>query len=138
MKIGLVIGIILPIILSFFSFLFVLNYTGIKDLGSGFAYFGEQGFIAGGYHGSWFENVLVPQVVTSYDYNENFIIAKQLPREQDDSELGLGTIFYPLGRNEQHYWIIIKDGSIVFGPMDLIRFNELREELNIPIKLRLE
>ena len=79
----------------------------------------------------------IPANVFSYDYNRQFIIAKQKPLLPPDP-LYDKEYLYPLGVDTVYYWIIIKKEHIVLGPMSLDAFNDAKVKYHVPNDLKLD
>ncbi len=73
----------------------------------------------------------VPYGVTKYDYNDDFIIAQQTPREFDDV-IDEREFDYKHGRDTSYYWVISKADSALWGPLDEQEFLACRKRLGIP------
>jgi len=125
--------------LILFLIIFSLNncssdYT--ENLGNGYFFVGE---------GSPLNKILneksnrgqVPENVISYDYNKDFIIAKQKP-DLPQSILYEKKYEYKYGANEFYYWLIVKDEYLVLGPFNLSEFNEVRQKYMVPNALEIE
>jgi hypothetical protein len=104
--------------------------TDSKNLGSGFVYNAEHKDIAG--------KMDIPPTIISYDYDKNFIIAKQKPKEFNEAIYDKMEYVYPLGRDTVYYWLIIKQEQKVFGALDYDSFQKLKREYNVPDKLILK
>ena len=79
----------------------------------------------------------IPATVISFDYNRQFIIAKQKPKIPQDP-LYEKEYLYPLGVDTVYYWIIIKKEHIVLGPMSLDAFNDAKVKYHVPNDLKLD
>lgn len=119
-------------ILIFILFLFLSQIldTNSKDLGSGFVYNSEHRHITG--------RIDIPPNVISCEYNDDFIIAKQLPTEIHNAIYDKMNYVYKYGKDNIYYWIIIHKDSIVLGPMDSLEYTKAREKYHIPEKLNLQ
>jgi hypothetical protein len=79
----------------------------------------------------------IPATVTHFDFNDKFIIAKQIPK------LPLDPLYdheykYNRGNKEYYYWIIVKESSLVLGPLSLGEFNNQKIKYKIPNSLILK
>ncbi len=79
----------------------------------------------------------IPATVIRFDYNRQFIIAKQKPLLPPDS-LYDKEYHYPLGTDTIYYWIIIKKEHTVLGPMNLEAFNDAKAKYHVPNDLKLD
>ena len=79
----------------------------------------------------------IPANVFSYDYNRQFIIAKQKPLLPPDP-LYDKEYLYPLGVATVYYWIIIQKEHVVLGPMSLDAFNDAKVKCHVPNDLKLD
>jgi len=73
--------------------------------------------------------VIIPYTVFSAGYDQNFIIAKQHPRE----------FTTPIDKSVTNYYIIpVKDNPMnrAIGPLTLKQFEEKRKELNVPDSIK--
>ena len=116
----------------------IYNPSTITKLGSNYTYYK-------GIDNIWYEypqkrgeaiprqKEMIPSNVLSYNYNSNFIIALQKPKEYDEA---YDTKYaYPLGRDTVYYWLIIKEKQKAIGPLDSTQFCEARKKYNVPDKL---
>lgn len=78
----------------------------------------------------------IPPDVIRYNYNDELIIAEQMPNKYDDIMYD-DTINYKFGRDVLYYWIIIKKSNFLIGPMNIIEFDKARIKYQIPEKLEL-
>ncbi|HRH71426.1 MAG TPA: hypothetical protein PLB89_18140 [Flavobacteriales bacterium] len=76
----------------------------------------------------------VPYGVTRYDYDDDFIIVKQNPREFDDV-IDPREFDYKHGRDTSYFWVISKANSGLWGPLDEREFIACRKRLGIPDEL---
>jgi hypothetical protein len=74
----------------------------------------------------------IPEKVTEANYDERFIIAKQLGFKNDLSEKLVKKI---PDESNISYWIIDKSNLQVFGPLSLDSFNEKKKELEMELNL---
>jgi len=108
----------------------------IENLGEGYFYRNEGGDL---------KDILskkplggqIPSTVIDFNYNKNFIIAKQHPKlPQDilyDKEHN-----YELGTDTIYYWLIIKKKNIVLGPLKNKEFIKVRKLHKVPESLKLK
>lgn len=78
----------------------------------------------------------VPYGVTEYGNNDDFIIARQSPRDLDDAIDGR-QFDYRQGRDTSYYWVISKVDNALYGPMDEREFVKSQLLLGIPNGLAL-
>ena len=72
---------------------------------------------------------IIQSVVLSFDYDNNFIIAKQKPLENDPNGLLYDFEYkYFEGYNTNYYLIIIKNEKRVIGPMNKEEFIKQRNK----------
>ena len=117
--------------LCLFIFLLLLSgYTDCTDLGSGFSYYDDNKHILG--------KIDIPPTIISYDYDDDFIVAKQKPQEFNYAIYNKRDYIYPLGRDTVYYWLIIKESQQVIGALDYDSFQELKKKYKVPDKLLLE
>ena len=124
--------IIMKRVLCLYIFLCLLHMcdTNSTNLGSGFTYYEEHKDISG--------KIDIPPTIISYDYDDDFIVAKQKPKEFNDAIYDKRDYVYPLGRDTVYYWLIIKESQQVIGALDYDSFQELKKKYNVPDKLLLE
>lgn len=79
----------------------------------------------------------IPATVMSFDFNDEFIIAKQIPKLPQDPMYD-NDYKYNNGNKEYYYWIIIKESNLVLGPLSLEEFKNQKNKYNIPDNLRLK
>lgn len=81
-----------------------------------------------------FSDVKIHKNVITVNKNKNFIIAIQ----QDDS-LNIKSI-YPTAQDNKrlHYFIIVKQTDMVYGPFSKNEYLKKREELKVPTNLKLK
>lgn len=72
----------------------------------------------------------IPSDVVSYNFNDQFIIAKQKP-SPTDNVIFTPTI-YKEGRDMIYYWLIVHDRKLVLGPMNEQEFNYARHLYKVP------
>ena len=73
----------------------------------------------------------IPADIVSYDFNNNFIVAKQKPKLPQDP-LYEKDYKYSKGDKEYYYWIIIKEDNLVLGPLSFEEFNSSRIKYKVP------
>lgn len=78
----------------------------------------------------------IPATVVSYDFDHDFIIAKQKPKLLQDP-LYEKEYKYNRGNNEFYYWLIVKDEKLVLGPLNLDEFNVICDKFRVS-KLKLK
>lgn len=79
----------------------------------------------------------IPANVIAYDYNHQYIIAKQKPKLPPDP-LYSKEYVYLNGSDSVYYWLIIKKEHCVLGPMNLDEFKMAKAKYNVPDDLKLE
>lgn len=67
----------------------------------------------------------VPPDILEYNYDRDFIIAAQRPKQVDDAIYN-NFPEYPLGRDTTYYWLIVKDLDLELGPLSKSEFNNAR------------
>ena len=77
----------------------------------------------------------IPSTVIAFDYDKNFIIAKQRPKLSQDI-LYEKNYNYELGVDTTYFWLIIKKSHLVLGPLNEKEFREVRERYEIPESLK--
>lgn len=77
----------------------------------------------------------IPSTVIAFDYDKNFIIAKQRPKLPQDI-LYEKNYNYELGVDSTYFWLIIKKSHLVLGPLNEKEFREVRERYEIPESLK--
>jgi len=73
----------------------------------------------------------IPATVVSYDFDDDFIIAKQKPKLPQDP-LYEKDYKYSKGDKEYYYWLIVKDSNLVLGPLNFEEFNSSRIKYKVP------
>lgn len=128
---------------KFFKFLGILltfflnncsDYT--ENLGHGY-YFLREGSPTNEIYCEKPEGGRVPATVIDFEYDVQFIIAKQKP-DLPQSILYEKKYEYKYGPNEYYYWLIVKDEYLVLGPFNLAEFNEKRQMYKVPETLELK
>lgn len=114
----------------FFLFLSLMCDTDSKKIGNGFVYNAEQKHIIG--------KVDIPPTIISYDYNNDFIVAKQKPKKYNEAIYDEMEYVYPLGRDTVYYWLIIKEKQKIVGPLDYDDFLLLKRAYKVPNNLKLQ
>ncbi len=79
----------------------------------------------------------IPSTVIAFDYDKNFIIAKQRPKLPQDI-LYEKNYNYELGADTTYFWLIIKKSRLVLGPLKEKEFREVREKHKVPESLKLK
>lgn len=77
----------------------------------------------------------IPSTVIAFNYDDNFIIAKQRPKLPQDI-LYEKNYNYELGADTTYFWLIIKKSRLVLGPLKEKEFREVRERYEIPESLK--
>lgn len=77
----------------------------------------------------------IPSTVIAFDYDKNFIIAKQRPKLPQDI-LYEKNYNYELGADTTYFWLIIKKSRLVLGPLKEKEFRKVRERYEIPESLK--
>jgi hypothetical protein len=127
-----------------FTFIFLLIFAffrcnlsdNTENLGEGYFYRNE---------GETMKDILcdnsnggqIPATVLSYDYDKNYIIAKQKPKLPQEPLYDKNFI-YKYGNKEIYYWLIIKNERLVLGPYNLGEFNDAKIKYNVSDKLMLK
>jgi hypothetical protein len=114
----------------FFLFLSLMCDTDSEKIGNGFVYNAEQKHIIG--------KVDIPPTIISYDYNNDFIVAKQKPKKYNEAIYDEMEYVYPLGRDTVYYWLIIKEKQKIVGPLDYDDFLLLKRAYKVPNNLKLQ
>ncbi|MBT0813065.1 hypothetical protein KIH41_17385 [Litoribacter ruber] len=108
------------------------DYT--KNLGGGYFFRSEGGdikdILSTASHGGE-----IPSTVISFDYDGDFIIAKQRPKLPQDI-LYEKVYNYELGADTTYFWLIVKKSHLVLGPLSKEEFIELKEKWDVPENLR--
>ncbi len=74
----------------------------------------------------------IPCNVIEYKYDDDYIIAKQLPSPDCFWDIDSNTY----GDEKYYYWIIVTNENTILGPLSLVEFMDKRIQLNIPVHLR--
>lgn len=104
------------------------------NLGDGYTLVAEGGrtsFVIG----SGQDAVEVPYGVSSFAFDDKFILLEQRPRETDD--IMFRPVQYPHGRDSTYYWLIVKKNDSLIGPLLRNRFRLKRSEMGVPEQLEL-
>jgi hypothetical protein len=112
----------------FFLFFSLIYDPDSKDLGNGFVYNAEHKHIVG--------KIDIPPTVISYDFDKYFIVIKQKPKAFDEAIYDKMEYCYPMGRDTIYYWLIIKKGHCIFGPLDENQFKKLKEKYNVKLNCK--
>ena len=101
-----------------------------ENLGAGYEYIYDDRDIVGMHN----DGEDIPQVIEEYKFDERFIVARQVI--DGDPVYGYDdTIDYYLGYDSTYYWIIDKNDTTRYGPMDYGRFHNLCDSLNVGLSL---
>ena len=120
------------------SFIFLLFFTvfddGLYELGDDFCYYEDLAAVMN-------DNIDltdIPPKILSYQYDDNFIVAKQKPRRYKEFNYTYNEGYkYFKGLDSEYYWIIKKKEKKVFGPLEYSQFIRLCDEFYVPENLRL-
>jgi len=104
------------------------DYT--KNLGNGYFYRFEASDLRD-IHCENANGGEVPADVVSYDFDDNFILAKQKPKLPQDP-LYDKDYKYSKDDKEYYYWLIVKDSNLVLGPLNFEEFNSSRIKYKVP------
>lgn len=110
------------------------DYT--KNLGNGYFYRFEASDLRD-IHSENANGGEIPADVVSYDFDDDFIIAKQKPKLPQDP-LYDKDYKYNRGDKEFYYWLIVKNENLVLGPLSLEEFNNQKIKYKIPNSLTLK
>mgnify|MGYP001255448171 FL=1 len=77
----------------------------------------------------------IPSTVIAFDYDKNFIIAKQRPKLPQDI-LYEKNYYYELGADTTYFWLIVKKNRLVLGPLKEKEFRDVRERYEVPESLK--
>lgn len=77
----------------------------------------------------------IPSTVIAFDYDKNFIIAKQRPKLPQDI-LYEKNYYYELGADTTYFWLIVKKNRLVLGPQKEKEFRDVRERYEVPESLK--
>lgn len=108
------------------------DYT--ENLGGGYFFRNEGGDLKD-IHSKEPKGGEIPPTVIAFDYDKNFIIAKQRPKLPQDI-LYEKNYNYELGVDTTYFWLIIKKSHLVLGPLNENEFREVRERYQIPESLK--
>jgi hypothetical protein len=81
------------------------------------------------------EVVEIPRSILAYSYDDQFIIASQVPIEERDNlteeekQMDLSA--------KLNYWIIDGHKDLLYGPLDVSEYERMREKLGVPETLNL-
>jgi hypothetical protein len=73
----------------------------------------------------------IPATIIDYDFDNNFIIAKQKPKLPQDP-LYKKRYNYKGGGDKFYYWIINKKTHVVIGPMNELEFDKEKVKNHVP------
>ncbi len=79
----------------------------------------------------------IPATVVAYDFDDDFIIAKQKPKLPQDP-LYDKDYKYNRGDKEFYYWLIAKNKNLVLGPFNLEEFNIQKNKYKVSSELILK
>lgn len=136
-----------------------ISFSDIKhSLGNGYYYLGEgetQRYVYRSFdeRNPSIDEISIWPTVLSYDYDDNFVIIKQLPNEkaikqyliyfQDksielaDSLMKSDTFFIKMFDRDTCYWIINKKDKVIKGPYNFSSFQKEKSIIGVPNKLHL-
>lgn len=100
-----------------------------KNLGDGYFYRFEASDLRD-IHSENANDGEIPADIVSYDFDDDFIIAKQKPKLPQDP-LYDKDYKYNRGKNEFYYWLIVKNEKLVFGPLNLDEFKALYDKYKV-------
>ncbi|NLJ38650.1 MAG: hypothetical protein GX432_07805 [Candidatus Atribacteria bacterium] len=153
--------------LKYIFLILIINSCGIvgisdinKKLGNSYHFLGEGGAQSYIYYTSSssgrypsIEEISIWPTVLSFDYDENFIIAKQSPDEKTikqclmffkdkssesaDSIMKTDTFFLNMFARDTCYWIINKKDKVIKGPYNFSSFQKEKSIIGVPNKLHL-
>ena len=109
------------------------DYT--KNLGNGYFYRFEGGEMNDIFNKKA-NGGQIPANVVSYDFDDDFIIAKQKPKLPQDP-LYEKDYKYIKGDKEYYYWLIVKESNLVLGPLNFEEFNSSRIKYKVPNNIML-
>jgi hypothetical protein len=72
----------------------------------------------------------IPSNVISYNFNDQFIIAKQKPNAIDN--VIFTPTIYKYGKDSIYYWLIVHDRKLVLGPMNEQEFDNASNLYKVP------
>lgn len=123
---------------AFFLFYAICSCTSDStvNLGDGYTYRDEGEKTKDIYHEKPALGGEIPATIVSYDYNSNFIIAKQKPKIPQDP-LYEKTYIYHKGDSVIYFWLIVKNTKKIFGPLDEKEFERLKKKYSVPNSLSL-
>lgn len=121
------------LIISFYLIFNSCSSDYTENLGNGYFFNGEGGSLNNIYCEKSYGG-RIPATVIGYDYDNDYIIAKQKPRIPQ-SILYEKMYEYKYGSDEYYYWIIVKDEYLVLGPFNLSEFAETRIKYKVPDNL---
>ena len=73
----------------------------------------------------------IPANVLSFDYNDEFIVAKQRPADFNEP-LYEGHYEYPIGNDTIYFWLVACKLHLIFGPLSQKEFEAVRRKYNVP------
>ena len=86
--------------------------------------------------GSMAHNPDIPPTVIDFDYNRDFIIAKQKPKLPLDILYDVNYLYKD--EVDTFYWIISVKNYFGLGPLDKQEYEAARKKYGVPDKLKLE
>ena len=75
----------------------------------------------------------IPANIISYNFNDDFIIASQMPKMTDDPLYS--ETHYFNGRDSMYFWLIIHKSKLVLGPLTKSQFEKALSTYNVPMTL---
>jgi hypothetical protein len=76
----------------------------------------------------------IPAKVLSYDFNNEFIVAKQRPADFTEP-LYERRYEYPKEDDKIFFWLVISRQHCIFGPLSELEFEAMCEKYNVPSDL---
>lgn len=76
----------------------------------------------------------IPSDVISYNFNDQFIIAKQKPSETDN--IIFTPTIYSDGRDKVYYWLIVHERNLVLGPLNKQDYDSACRLYRVPTTLK--
>ncbi|MEO6696257.1 MAG: DUF3997 domain-containing protein [Ignavibacteria bacterium] len=110
------------------------DYT--ENLGNGYFYRHEGGPL-NDIHCTYANGGQIHATVIDYDYDGDFIVAKQKPDLPPDP-LSDREYEYKFGVDVIYFWIIVKKKRLVLGPFNMEEFNVAKDKYKVPNDLTLK